>query len=278
MQRSVIPALVVTGLFSAAALGGGCVIVTQPGPNNGASSANPPANNQGGSGRGLPVLRTGQPAPTQTAAPTAAPTTPASTGTAPAGPPGPKVTVDGKEYTTLSKAVAFGGPENKPGTFRGFVHFLPPTTTQLPNFDAAPPAGVLFTPGFAVSTPNYTEGFPGLDAGRVEYFGIRYEGDFAVTAPGDYVFKLESDDGARLSIDSLPLVVLDGVHTAQTKTGTVKLAPGPHRLRLDYFQAARGAAALRLSVTPPSGAEKPFSAVLLLAPARLRGERAPRFR
>jgi hypothetical protein len=273
MHRSVIPALFVAGTFSIAALGGGCVIVAQPGPNNGASSATPAQPNQGNQGNqpnrsGLPVLGRAQPsttatataAPTATTTATAAPT--ATTTAAPAAPTGPKVTVDGKEYTTLSSPVAFGGADNKPGNFRGFVHWLPTTTTQLPNFDTSTPAGVLFTPGFAVGTASYTEGFPGLDARRVEYFGIRYEGDFAVTVMGDYVFKLESDDGSRLTIDSLPLITNDGVHTAQAKTGTVKLSPGAHRIRLDYFQAGKGAAALKLTVTPPGGAEKPFAALL----------------
>lgn len=269
MHRSVIPALVVSGLFSVAAFGAGCTIVTNPGPNNGASSA-APAQPQGNRS-GLPVLRPGQtataapttaPAATGTTAPTATATATATAPAVAAGPPGPKVTVDGKEYTTVSAPIPFGAGENRPGMFKGFVFFLPPTTNQLPSFDGLRPAGVLFTPGFAVNSATYTEGFPGLDAGRVDFFGLRYEGDFAVTSPGDYVFKLESDDGARLTIDSLPLITMDGIHTAQTKTGTVKLSAGPHRMRLEYFQAARGAATLRLLVASPGGAEKPFAALL----------------
>lgn len=254
MHRSVIPALVVTGIFSFAALGGGCVIVTQPGPNNGASSAAPQGNRSG-----LPVHKAGQPAATTTATTTATATATTTAAAIPPGPPGPKVTVDGKDYTTVSKAVTFGNGENKPGSFKGFVYFIPATTTQLPNLDTITPAGVLFTQGFAVSASNYSEGFPGLDAGKMDYFAIRYEGDFAVTSHGDYVFKLESDDGAKLTIDSLPLITNDGVHTAQAKTGTVKLSPGPHRFRIEYFQAAKGAVALKLMVTPPAGGEKPFS-------------------
>ncbi|MCS6901998.1 MAG: hypothetical protein RMJ98_20390, partial [Myxococcales bacterium] len=99
MHRSVLPTLMITGFFSVAALVGGCVIVTQPGPNNGTPNANPPANNQG-SGRSLPILRTSQPTPTETAAPPTTPTAstlPVPTSTVPAGPPGPKVTVDGRE-------------------------------------------------------------------------------------------------------------------------------------------------------------------------------------
>lgn len=251
MHRSVIPALLVSGIFSFAALGGGCVIVTQPNPNNGASSATPAKNNRSG----LPVHQAGQPATTATATATA-------TATIPPGPPGPKVTVDNKEYTTVSKPIAFGNGNNQQGSFKGFVYFIPETSTQIPNLDTIATAGVLFTQGFSISTTNYSEGFPGLDAGRMSFFAIRYEGDFAVTTPGDYAFKLESDDGAKLIIDSLPLITNDGIHTAQVKTGTVKLSTGPHRFRLEYFQAAPGAAALKLMVTPPGGAEKPFSPML----------------
>lgn len=218
----------------------GCTIVTNPPPNQAGTTPAAP---------GAPAT-----------APPAA--TPAPANTAAAGPPGPKVSVDGRDHTTLSRPNAFGTGENKPGSFRGFVHFLPATTTQLPNFDTLTPAGVLFTTEFAARSPNFVDGFPGLDAGRVEYFGIRFEGDFVVTAPGDHVFKLESDDGARLSIDSLPLITADGVHLAQLKSGTVKLSPGPHRFRLDYFQAGRGAVALRVTVTSPAAAEKPFGPLL----------------
>lgn len=252
MHRTAFTSLTITSLLALTVIGAGCTIITNPPPNGGPQPA--------GNHSKVPVAGAAQPAATTpaTAAPTATAT---ATPAVPAGPAGPRTTVDGKEYTTLSRAVTFGNGDNRPGAFRGFVYFLPATTTALPNFDSIAPAGVLFTQGFSVSAANYGEGFPGLDAGRFDYFGIRYEGDFAVGVQGEYTFKVESDDGARLVIDSLPVVVLDGVHTAQNKTNMVRLAAGPHRFRLDYFQAARGAVALKVSVTPPGGAEKPFSAL-----------------
>lgn len=171
---------------------------------------------------------------------------------------GPHVTVAGKDFVTVSSPVAFGSGQNGAGTFPGFVYWLPDTTQSIPAFDNMTPAGVVFTRGFAVSANPYAQGFPGLDASRNEMFAIRYEADFAVAAVGEYVFRLTSDDAARVSIDGIQILADDGHHAAHDASGRVRLASGAHHLRLDYFQA-KGAVVLSLGVTPPGAAEKPFA-------------------
>ena len=224
-----------------------CTIVTNPPPSGPAAPAPVPAGNRSN----VPVAG-------------AATTAPAVAGTLPTtatGSNGPKVTVDGKEYTTVSRAIAWGsGDKNLP--FKGFVYFTNGANTTLPNFDAATPVGVLFTSSFAASASPYADAFPGIDATRTDHFAIRYEGAFLAPMQGDYIFKIESDDGSRLIIDSLPLLTNDGIHGVTAKSASVKLAPGPHNFRLEYFQGARSGAALKLSVTPPGGAEKPFGPVI----------------
>ena len=226
MIRSLLPSfgLVAVGATALA----GCVIVTDPQPAR-------TANNRSG-------------VPVNGASP-AATTAPAANG--------PTVNVDGRNYVTVSRAVSFGsGDRSQP--FKGLVYFTS-GGAALPNFESMQPVGVVFTNSFSVLAKSYSEGFPGIDPARNTNFAIRYEGTFTAAASGEYIFKLESDDGARFSIDNAPVVDDSGSHPAQVKTGTIRIGPGSHNFRLDYFQGV-GGAALRLSVTPPGGIEKQFSA------------------
>lgn len=129
--------------------------------------------------------------------------------------------------------------------FRGLAYVVPDNTTKLPDFTQLTPFATLYTDRFDVSSQNFTQGFPGALAGQVEWFGIRYDGRFAVATDGNWQFKLVSDDGAVLYVDGAKVVDNDGVHTATAGTGMAQLKAGPHALRLDYFQA-KGPVALQL--------------------------------
>lgn len=243
------PSLLLLPCLAAVSLVVGCTIITNP-PANSAPATGPRTAGQGNVAHA--------PAATPVA------TTPAATATAttaaPVGAPGPKVNVDGKDYTTLRSPVVFGSGDNAKGSFRGLVYFLPNTTSSLPNFDSLTPAGVLFTTSFGVQMASYTQGFPGIDDSRNDFFGIKYSGTFLTTVVGEYQFRLEADDGARFTVDNVPVINNDGLHTtAAAKSGFIKLGPGTHEFKLEYFQGSRGAVALRLFVTSPSGGERPFS-------------------
>lgn len=54
----------------------------------------------------------------------------------------------------------------------------------------------------------------------------------------------------------------DGLHPIRSAAGHVALAPGRHRLRVDYFQGPRTRVALILHVTPPGAQERLFGTQL----------------
>ncbi|MEZ5962541.1 MAG: PA14 domain-containing protein [Planctomycetota bacterium] len=86
-------------------------------------------------------------------------------------------------------------------------------------------------------------------AARDNDFGLVFEGRLSVPRAGRQVFHLDSDDGARLSIDGVTVVDRDGTHPAgDEQTGEVELSAGEHDLCLEYFQR-RGSMALRLAWT-----------------------------
>ena len=76
---------------------------------------------------------------------------------------------------------------------------------------------------------------------------------------GDYVFDLESDDGAQLFIDGKPAVSNDGMHSLQSTRSSVFLqgrdhgsGAGKHEFRVTYFQRI-GPTALRLNWCKQTG-------------------------
>jgi mono/diheme cytochrome c family protein len=77
--------------------------------------------------------------------------------------------------------------------------------------------------------------------------GFVFEATLIVPQTGDYTFFLDSDDGARLSIDGRSVLVYDGIHTqGMEKKVTLNLQQGRVPFQLDYFQKADG---LGLSLT-----------------------------
>ena len=72
-------------------------------------------------------------------------------------------------------------------------------------------------------------------------YGLRFEGFFRTEKDGSLVFRLKSDDRAKLWIDDLLIVDYDGIHPAGEKEGKTQLKAGLHRVVIDYFQAGGGA-------------------------------------
>ena len=172
---------------------------------------------------------------------------PAPGGPAPQGPP------------VIRGGGAFGNDQPTADSLRGTIYFLPEGTQRLPDFAPLTPVGVLFTRQLNISPRRFDAGFPGID-GRFEWFGIRYEGQFRVGREGSYGWKLNSDDGARVSVDGVVVVDNDGLHPPATKESRAPLKAGAHTIRVDYFQGPRFYVALELWVTPPGGREQLWSA------------------
>jgi len=116
---------------------------------------------------------------------------------------------------------------------------------------------ILYTKKIDIPPRNFTEGFPGL-TNVFEWFGMQYRGSITVKKSGLYTFRLLSDDGSKLYIDSNIVIENDGIHSPKSKTGEIYLSPGTYPIRVDYFQGPKMQIALQLFVAPPGEGERLF--------------------
>jgi len=153
----------------------------------------------------------------------------------------------------------FGYDRPVQGCFEGQVYFIEPNSQRLPrNYDNLEASSVLYACEWDIPTRAWEQGFPGLPE-RFEWFAIRYSGAFHIATTGKYVFRLSSDDGARLTIDGRVVIDNDGVHPPQDKHDEIKLTAGDHTMVLEYFQGPRYHINLQLFATPAGGTEGIFS-------------------
>jgi hypothetical protein len=97
---------------------------------------------------------------------------------------------------------------------------------KLPEFDKLKPVG-------EGALPN---GLIDLSVSkRKEKYGMVFTGSLEAPKAGEYVFEIASDDGGRVLIDGKKVVEHDGLHGAQLKKGSIKLEPGNHAIRVEYF-------------------------------------------
>jgi cytochrome c len=73
-----------------------------------------------------------------------------------------------------------------------------------------------------------------------EYFYVQAKGFLTVEKAGNYVFRLVSDDGSRLTLGGKELILNDGLHGMSPVDAEVQLEAGKHPVLLDYFQAGGG--------------------------------------
>jgi hypothetical protein len=153
----------------------------------------------------------------------------------------------------------FGTAVVIPGGLKGVIYNLPHNTNRLPDFDKLKkPAGTIYASELNVPTQDFKAGFPGV-TDRYEWFAIDYTGRFWIEKPGMYAFVLTSDDGARLYIDDQLIADADGVHQAEDRHCSIRLARGIHRIRVSYFQGPRYQVALVLKVAGPGEQLRIFS-------------------
>ena len=133
----------------------------------------------------------------------------------------------------------------------GAVYRLRPGTDRLPDFDnIGAPYATIVVPSLKVSPRRFDAGFPGLDDTSeplLEWFAIRFVGRLWVPAPGNYQFRLNSDDGARLYIEDRLVIDNDGQHPPRARDGSMHLAAGSHDIVVEYYQGPRYEIALELS-------------------------------
>lgn len=85
---------------------------------------------------------------------------------------------------------------------------------------------------------------------RQDGVSARWTARFHAPRAGEYTFYAKAEAGARVRVDGES--VLENVGW-NDHAGTVKLAAGPHRLRVDFHQSS-GNTRVSVSVTPPGGA------------------------
>lgn len=249
MRKVIVPTLFVSCSFLAA-----CSFQMRAG-------TDPKQPHQGAVQPPAPVATTPRPAPTgptrtlgkrtggatgPTPAPTSSATIPSTIPTVPA--------VSG--VAVVNSPTIFGNNAASTTGYKGSIYWVDKNTTQVPPLASMTPAGFLFTPTLNITPQAFTTGFPGVDAARKENFAIRYEAPLVVTTEGDYDFRLVSEDGAKLLIDSTPIVDNDGLKSAPTeKTGPVHLVAGTHLITVDYLQTT-GNVALQLFCKKANAAEQ----------------------
>jgi hypothetical protein len=152
----------------------------------------------------------------------------------------------------------FGTTVVIPSGLQGVVYHLSHYTKQLPDLRKKKPAGTIYTTSLNVPPQDFKQGFPGVTK-RFEWFAINYTGRFWIEKPGKYRFALTSDDGAKLYIDDELVADNDGQHPPETKSASVVLGGGIHRIEVPYFQGPRFQVALLLQVAGPEQELRVFS-------------------
>ncbi len=122
----------------------------------------------------------------------------------------------------------------------------------MPIFELFSPLHTFVTANLDVPPRDYTEGFPTSKMKVVtENFAIRFQGELAIDTPGQHIFWLYSDDGARLYVNGKLIVDNDGIHAPQVREGSVWLPLGMHPVEIHYFQGPRYTIALQWFYQPP---------------------------
>ncbi len=145
----------------------------------------------------------------------------------------------------------FGASTWTPGSLTGNIYFLNPGTAELPNFDTLSLQGQIYATKLDIPETMFDSGFPGV-TNRFEWFAIRYNGQINIKIPGNYQFKLTSDDGSRLIIDRNMVINNDGLHRTNAASGSIKLEAGIYPIIIDYFQGPRYHVALQFEVVMPN--------------------------
>ncbi len=127
----------------------------------------------------------------------------------------------------------------------------------------APPPNVKFAyyhgswgnlPNFKQMTPRTTGTSIGMNVKEViqrnNNFGVVFTSYLKITKPGNYQFRLTSDDGSRLTINGKQVIVNDGTHAMVTRGGALKLDKGLHPVEIQFFNAG-GPYGLNVDVKGP---------------------------
>jgi len=88
---------------------------------------------------------------------------------------------------------------------------------------------------------DYTSGNQGFPGGGGDNFAVEITGTLVVNTPGEYTFMINSDDGCRLRIDGVDVIVDDATHNPSTSSGRIVLSKPTAQFQLVYYDATGGA-------------------------------------
>lgn len=140
--------------------------------------------------------------------------------------------------------------------FKGDLYYIP-TWSNLDGLGELEPQGSIYTTRLDISPRDFLEGFPGV-SDRFEWFALSYTGQFEIATAGEYTFRLNSDDGSKLTIGNELIIDNDGIHSPQSISGKVNLNADTYDIKVEYFQGPQTEIALQLFVTPPLSSEEIF--------------------
>lgn len=154
----------------------------------------------------------------------------------------------------------------------GCQGFIPPPAGLLGqywqnSFFGAPLSGCTTynSPITPTSVPAVTETDPNIGYGvatgwtwhprNFNEFSVKWTGSISTIIGGTYSFKLASDDGSWLFIDSATVINHGGQHSSTDLPGiaSVSLSQGIHQIEVDYYETCNSSpAGIDLSWTPPN--------------------------
>lgn len=94
------------------------------------------------------------------------------------------------------------------------------------------------------------EPWTGLPPGFADGFASRHAGFIRIEVGGEYAVRLDADQGARMWLDSEPVLDAGGADVFASTVAVRQLAPGYHPIRIDHWEDT-GPAALVLSWSGP---------------------------
>lgn len=101
--------------------------------------------------------------------------------------------------------------------------------TSLPDFDELTPVDYGHSSSITLNL-----------ASAEDYYALTFDGYLNITTEGEYIFYTASDDGSSLWIDGEKIVDNDGTHGVEEVQGTLCLAVGYHKIRVEYFENSAG--------------------------------------
>ncbi len=119
------------------------------------------------------------------------------------------------------------------------VYELAVGTSALPDFTTiGPKSDTVCLSNYNIENQSWDIGFPGANQ-LVEWFALNSRAQLVVPTDGNYQFRISSDDGSILYIDTAKIIDNNGNHAFLTKEGAVQLTAGNHALTVDWYQGPR---------------------------------------